>query len=148
MIELNLPKFEYKLTKSPYGDILIYDIIRKKKVILTPEEWVRQHIVNFLIFHKNYPHTLIALEREINVYNTKKRFDVLCFDRVGEPFLIVECKAPKVRINQSVFEQALRYNINTKAQYILLTNGINHYVFSRGNRGDFSQLDDIPNFPQ
>lgn len=148
MIELNLPKFDYKLTKSSNGDILIFDIIRKRKVILTPEEWVRQHIVNFLVTHKKYPQSLVALEREINVYNTKKRFDILCFDRYGEAFLIVECKAPKVKITEQVLEQALRYNTNTKAPYILLTNGIYHYVFNKKNNGDFSQLELIPDFPQ
>ncbi len=95
MLELTLPAFEYKV-KRQSGSVMIFDIIRKKYVVLTPEEWVRQHVVHYLAEVKKVPVALIAVEREIALYGLRRRFDVVVFSRQGEPWLLVECKAPSV----------------------------------------------------
>ena len=116
MLELALPAFNYKV-KRQSGALMIFDIIRKKFVILTPEEWVRQHVIHYLVESKNYPVALIAVEREIDLYGLRRRFDVVAFDRKGKPWLIIECKAPSVQLDQKVFDQAFRYNITLTAPY-------------------------------
>lgn len=123
MLELALPAFNYKV-KRQSGALMIFDIIRKKFVILTPEEWVRQHVIHYLVESKNYPVALIAVEREIDLYGLRRRFDVVAFDRKGKPWLIIECKAPSVQLDQKVFDQAFRYNITLTAPYVAITNGI------------------------
>ena len=126
MLELALPAFDYKV-KRQSGALMIFDIIRKKFVVLTPEEWVRQHVIHYLVESKNYPVALIAVEREIDLYGLRRRFDVVAFDREGKPWLIIECKAPSVQLDQKVFDQAFRYNITLTAPYVAITNGIKHY---------------------
>ena len=126
MLELSLPSFEYKVKKQN-GALMIFDIIRKKYVVLTPEEWVRQHVVHFLTGVKNYPVALLAVEREIDLYGLRRRFDVVVFDRKGLPWLLVECKAPTVGLNRQVFDQAFRYNMVLAVPYVAITNGITHY---------------------
>ena len=99
MLELALPAFNYKV-KRQSGALMIFDIIRKKFVILTPEEWVRQHVIHYLVESKNYPVALIAVERDIDLYGLRRRVDVVAFDREGKPWLIIECKAPSVQLDQ------------------------------------------------
>lgn len=142
-MELSLPAFEYRVRKQN-GMPVIYDIIRKKYVALTPEEWVRQHIVHFLIGYKGYPAASIAVEKEIDLYGLRRRFDLVCFDRKGEPFLIVECKAPAVELTQKVFDQVFGYNLVMSARYIAVTNGVKHYCGCVGLEKQFSFLDDFP----
>jgi hypothetical protein len=101
----------------------IYDILRKKKVLLTPEEWVRQHIIHHLIHDKKYSPNLMAVERGIDVNGMKKRFDVVVFSSSGKPKMIIECKAPEEVINQAVFMQAASYNLRLNADYFWLSNG-------------------------
>ena len=110
MKSLNLPPFEYKVKKQN-GQIWIFDMIRKRYVVLTPEEWVRQHFIHFLIENKGYPAQLIAVEKEIQVCGMKRRFDLVCYDRQANPYLIVECKAPSVALSQVVFDQAFRVEL-------------------------------------
>ena len=110
MKSLNLPPFEYKVKKQN-GQVWIFDSIRKRYVVLTPEEWVRQHFIHFLIERKGYPAQLIAVEKEIQVCGMKRRFDIVCYDRQATPYLIVECKAPSVSLSQVVFDQAFQYNL-------------------------------------
>ncbi len=126
MQNLNLPPYPFKIKKT--GEkYFIFDEIRKKEVILTPEEWVRQHFIQYLIHQKGYKASLIAIEKEITVNNLKKRFDLLVFNNKGEHHIIVECKAPKVKITQSTFDQIARYNLNLKANFLVVTNGLEHY---------------------
>lgn len=125
-MELSLPGFDYKVQKQN-GMMMIYDIIRKKYVALTPEEWVRQHVIHYLIEQRDYPAALIAVEKAIDLYGLRRRFDVVCFDRRGEPYLIIECKAPTVGLSQKVFDQVFGYNLVMAARYIAVTNGIAHY---------------------
>lgn len=125
MTELNLPPSNFKI-KSSENKRLIFDQIRKKYVVITPEEWVRQHYVSYLIKEKNYPISLIALEKQLLVNGLKKRTDILIFNRQGAPEIIVECKAPSVPITQNTFDQIARYNLKLNAKYLIVTNGLNH----------------------
>ncbi|SHH48837.1 Type I restriction enzyme R protein N terminus (HSDR_N) [Winogradskyella jejuensis] len=124
--DLNFPKFDYRF-KSTENKVSIFDIIRKKFVVLQPEEWVRQHCVHYLISEKKYPKSLINVEKELTVNGLKKRYDIVVFNPDGSIFLIVECKAPKIKINQDTFDQIARYNMTLNATYLMVTNGINHY---------------------
>ena len=97
-------------------------------MVLTPEEWVRQHFVSYLIEEKKYPRSLIALEKQLIVNNRKKRTDILIFNTAGTPEIIVECKAPSVKITQATFDQIARYNLKLKANYLIVTNGIRTFL--------------------
>lgn len=123
---LDFPPYTFR-TKSTENKSYIFDPIRKKFVILTPEEWVRQHTINFLIDTHNYPRSLINVEKEIKVLNTRKRYDIVVFNRDGSIFLAVECKAPKIKITQKTFDQIARYNLELKADFLMITNGRSHY---------------------
>jgi|UniRef100_UPI004047A437 hypothetical protein len=123
---LNLPTYNFKL-KSNEKQTLIFDILRKKYFVLTPEEWVRQHIVKYLLNEKKYPSGLIALEKQLTVNNQKKRTDILVFNQMGLPHLIVECKAPHIPITQDTFDQIARYNLKLNASYLMVSNGMTHY---------------------
>lgn len=116
MLELSLPGFDYKVKKQN-GTVMIFDIVRKKYVVLTPEEWVRQHVVHYLVEKKGYAISRVAVEREIELYGLKRRFDIVVFDRSGNPWLLVECKAPAVALTQKVFDQVFRYNLTLAAPY-------------------------------
>ena len=122
MLELSLPGFDYKVKKQN-GTVMIFDIVRKKYVVLTPEEWVRQHVVHYLVEKKGYAISRVAVEREIELYGLKRRFDIVVFDRSGNPWLLVECKAPAVALTQKVFDQVFRYNLTLAAPYVAITNG-------------------------
>ncbi|MFN5706317.1 MAG: type I restriction enzyme HsdR N-terminal domain-containing protein [bacterium] len=146
MKELNLPYYPFKL-KSDGERYLIMDELRKKYVVLTPEEWVRQHIVQYLINFKNYPKGLISLEKGLRVNDLLKRSDVLVFDSNTEPLLLIECKAPEVKISQEVFDQAARYNSVYKVKYILITNGLEHFCAEiEHSSSSYKFLNDIPSF--
>lgn len=125
MVSLNLPSFEYKVKKVD-GKVFIFDILRKKYMVLTPEEWVRQHFVHYMINHLKYPRALIKIETGL-IYNTLlKRFDIAVFNREGKPWLLVECKSPQQPVDQEVLRQASVYNLTIKARYVVLTNGLTH----------------------
>ena len=126
MIKLNLPTYIFKL-KSKENKTLIFDKLRKKYMVLTPEEWVRQHFVHFLIDKKNYPTSLIALEKQLTINNRKKRTDILVFNTEGTPEIIVECKAPTIKVTQDTFDQIARYNLKLKANFLIVTNGLDHF---------------------
>lgn len=146
-MELSLPGFEYKVKKKD-GNMMIYDTVRKKYVALTPEEWVRQHVVHYLIDHKGYPGALVAVEKEISLYGLRRRFDVVCFDRNGEPLLIVECKAPAISLSQKVFDQVFGYNLALAARYVAITNGIKHYCGEIKAGTTFTFSEDFPPFTE
>ena len=126
MQKLNLPNYKFKL-KSNENKTLIFDNLRKKYMVLTPEEWVRQHFVQFLIEEKKYPASLIAIEKQVLVNNLKKRSDILVFNKDGNPEIIVECKAPKIKITQATFDQIARYNSKLRANFLVVTNGLTHF---------------------
>jgi hypothetical protein len=126
MYQLNLPPFDYKV-KAEAQRKLIFDAVRRKYVALTPEEWVRQHVIHFLITEKNVPQNLIGVEKGLTILGRTRRVDVVVFDRNGQPALLVECKAPTVAINPQVYTQAAVYTYGFGIDYIMLTNGINHH---------------------
>ena len=146
MQDLNFPKFEYRF-KNTENKVSLFDVIRKKFVILQPEEWVRQHCIHYLIVHKKYPKSLINIEKELTINGLKKRYDIVIFNPDGSIFLIVECKAPKITINQTTFDQIARYNLALNAEYLMVTNGINHYYCQMDIKAEKYQfLKDIPNY--
>jgi len=126
MQTLNLPTYNFKL-KNSQNKTLIFDKLRKKYVALTPEEWVRQHFVHFLIDQKKYPETLIAIEKQLTINNLKKRTDILIFNSDGKPEVVIECKAPSIKISQKTFDQIARYNLQLKADFLIVTNGLTHF---------------------
>jgi len=126
MENLDFPQYSFRF-KSNKNKTMVFDIIRKKFVVLTPEEWVRQHCVHFLIHTKNYPQSLVNVEKSIRVNNTLKRYDIVIYNTDGSIFLVVECKAPKITITQETFDQVARYNLALKGQYQMVTNGLSHY---------------------
>jgi len=127
MVKIDFPAYEFR-TKTLGNKKTIFDSIRKKFVALTPEEWVRQHVVQFLISEKKYPLSHIAVEITIKVNDESKRCDVVVFNALSKPFLIVECKSPEVPISQNVFDQIAVYNWSLNSPYLYVTNGISHFI--------------------
>lgn len=123
---LNLPPYPFKITDEQ-GQLFLFDEIRKKEVVLTPEEWVRQHFVQYLIREKRYPRSLIKLEGGLQLNGRAKRSDIVVFNNQGEKILMVECKAPSVKITQKVFDQIARYNFTHQIKLLAVTNGLQHY---------------------
>lgn len=125
MDKLALPEFQVRLSEKD-GKTFIFDKVRKKHVALTPEEWVRQHFVNYLITEKHYPIETISNEVTIKLHNTSKRCDTVIFNTMLEPFIIAEYKAPHIEITEEVFQQILRYNMSLHARYLIVSNGLKH----------------------
>ncbi|EAZ80143.1 type I restriction enzyme HsdR N-terminal domain-containing protein [Algoriphagus machipongonensis] len=145
---LNLPPFEPKLQEVD-GKLGIFDSLRKKYLILTPEEWVRQHWINFLIHHLDYPKGLIVLERGLVYNKLQKRTDLVVWDKEGKPYLLIECKAPKIKLNQKTMQQACLYNQKINAKYLIITNGLNHLCLSWDEgSGKFQQIKTFPEPPK
>jgi len=126
MQQLNFPTYQFRF-KNSENKVAIFDQIRKKFIILTPEEWVRQHVIQFLLLEKKYPISLINVEKVLKVNGLRKRYDIVVFNPDGSIFILIECKAPEIKISQSTFDQIARYNMTMKAQFLMLTNGLNHY---------------------
>mgnify|MGYP002399656915 CR=1 FL=1 len=126
MKPLKLPAYSCKIRESSRGS-LIFDPLRRKYVALTPEEWVRQHFLNYLVEVLSYPKGLIQVEAGFRLNSMLRRADILVSDRSGQPVLIVECKAPEVKINQAVFDQIINYNFSYGVKYLVVTNGITHF---------------------
>ncbi|MFY9309301.1 MAG: type I restriction enzyme HsdR N-terminal domain-containing protein [Bacteroidia bacterium] len=125
----------------------IFDSIRKKYVVLTPEEWVRQNFLQYLIQDKKFPASLIAVEAGLKYNQLQKRMDVLVYDRLGTPHLMVECKAPEVKITQDTFDQIARYNMAFKVKYLVVTNGMDHFCCQMDySQNTFQYLEQIPVF--
>ena len=126
MKKLNFPVYSFRF-KNSENKVAIFDEIRKKFILLTPEEWVRQHTVQFLLQDKKFPKSYINVEKLIKINNLSKRYDVVVFQPNGDILLLIECKAPEVPISQNTFDQIARYNLVLKAKYLMVTNGLNHY---------------------
>jgi len=126
MQQLNFPNCDFRF-KNSENKTAVFDEISKKFVILTPEEWVRQHVVQFLLNEKKYPKSLINVEKVLKINGLSKRYDIVVFNNDGSILILVECKAPEVRISQSTFDQIARYNMTMKSEFLMVTNGINHY---------------------
>lgn len=146
MQPLHFPAYSFRI-KNSQNSLYIFDIIRKKFVLLQPEEWVRQHVLHFLVETKKYPKSLISVEKQLVVHQLKKRYDIVIFNPDGTLYLLVECKAPEIAIHQHAFDQIARYNISLQATYLMVTNGLAHYYCEM----DYTQrkyrfLNDIPDF--
>lgn len=147
MDKLNFPEYTFKIVKKE-RDILIFDDLRKKYLVLTPEEWVRQNLIKYLILDKGYPNGLISLEAGVKVNTLKKRYDALIYSKTGTPSILIECKAPAVKINNGVFQQILAYNTKIKAPYLLISNGYTHYFLTRTPEGKFVFNSSIPSYQE
>ncbi|MFH6769443.1 type I restriction enzyme HsdR N-terminal domain-containing protein [Gaetbulibacter aquiaggeris] len=146
MQELNFPKFSFRF-KNKENKISIFDVIRKRFVILQPEEWVRQHCIHYLIDYKGYPKSLINIEKELIINSLRKRYDIVVFNSDGSIHLIVECKAPTISINQNVFDQIALYNLSLNATYLMISNGFNHYYCQMDFINEkYHFLKDIPEY--
>lgn len=137
---LKYPPFDVRV-KNSNGTVMIFDLLRKRWLVLTPEEWVRQHVVNYLVAIKKYPASRIALEKEISLNDLKKRFDIVVFDSSLKPLILVECKAPYIELGKQVAEQALRYNLNLHSQYVMITNGVADLILV-----DSKRVEELPSF--
>ncbi|WP_317129427.1 type I restriction enzyme HsdR N-terminal domain-containing protein [Litoribacter populi] len=143
---LNLPPVEVQVDEID-GKISIFDSLRKKYLVLTPEEWVRQHIILYLVQYKEYPRSLFALEKGLKYNTMQKRFDVMVMDRDGKPFLLVECKAPDVKLTQKTVEQVSVYNKILGAPNLCISNGLQHICLAwEEEKGQFRQLSQFPDF--
>ena len=146
MLLLNLPSFEVKIVIKE-GKRLIFDPIRKKYVALTPEEWVRQHFVHWLVEEKGYPSSLMANEVQIQLNATRKRCDTVLYDKSFRARMIVEYKSPDVEITQQVFDQITRYNMVLKVEYLVVSNGLRHYCCRVDyEQGTYQFLPQIPDY--
>ena len=146
MLLLNLPSFPFKLQQQN-GKNVIFDALRKKYVALTPEEWVRQHFIRFLTDYKGYPKGLLANEVQLVLNGTKKRCDTVLFNKDLSARMIVEYKAPHIEITQAVFDQITRYNMVLKVDYLIVSNGINHYCCRIDyNTMSYTFLPEIPDY--
>ena len=143
MLKLNFPNFEFKF-KNRDNKTYIFDIIRKKFILLTSEEWVRQHVVSYLI-NQGVSKNHIGVEKKIIVNKLTKRFDVVVFKRDGSVKLLVECKAPNIKIDQKVFDQTSIYNMNLNSEFVMTTNGLVHYFFKIDNSSKtYNFIKDFP----
>jgi type I site-specific restriction endonuclease len=144
--QLNLPTYSFR-TRQADSKILIFDEIRKKFLVLTPEEWVRQNFIRYLVEEKNFPASLMAVETGLKLNQNQFRADLLVYSKAGNPLMIVEFKAPEVKITQKTFDQIARYNLRFMVPYLLVSNGLNHYCcqvdFEARNYRFFK---DVPSF--
>ncbi|WP_424493966.1 type I restriction enzyme HsdR N-terminal domain-containing protein [Salinimicrobium sp. GXAS 041] len=144
MLSLNFPKYSFRF-KNSENKVAVFDVLRKKFVLLTPEEWVRQHVVHFLLKEKSIPQSLLNVEKQLKVHQMVKRYDVVVFNTDGSIWMIVECKAASVPITQSTFDQIARYNLALKAEYLMVTNGLEHYFCQLDyEKEKYHFLQDIP----
>ena len=146
MQQLNFPTYNFRF-KNSENKVSIFDEIRKKFIILTPEEWVRQHVVQFLMLEKKYPKSLINVEKVLKINDLRKRYDVVVFNPDGSIHILVECKAPEIKISQNTFDQIARYNLTLKATYLMVTNGLNHYFCQMDFENEkYHFLQDLPEY--
>lgn len=145
MQKLNFPDYSFRFKNR--DKLRIFDPIRKKFLVLQPEEWVRQHVIQFLLQEKNCPLSLINAEKELKINGLSKRYDIVVYNPDGSIYLIVECKAPEVRISQDTFDQIARYNLELKAEYLMVTNGLRHYFCKMDYTHEkYRFIEDIPGY--
>lgn len=142
MVVINYPDPAFRIKKEDSKEF-IFDALRKKWLVLTPEEWVRQNFVQYLISVKKYPASLIAIEKEIVLGELKKRFDILVYDNTHQPWMMIECKAAAIKLNDAVLQQVLRYNISIPVKYLIITNGNDTYAWEKGSNG-LQSINEIP----
>jgi len=148
MLKLNLPEYSFRF-KNAEGKDFIFDSFRKKYVRLTPEEWVRQNFLQFLVTEKKYSPSLLTIEALVNINGNPQRTDLIVFDRSGNPILVAEFKAPEIKISQQTFDQIARYNMQLKVNFLIVSNGLVHYCCKINHaKKTYAFLTDIPEFAQ
>ncbi|KAB1062690.1 type I restriction enzyme HsdR N-terminal domain-containing protein [Salibacter halophilus] len=148
MQKLNFPKYEFSI-RSVAKKTQIFDQTRKRYYVLTPEEWVRQHLVEFLVHERNFPRSLLEIEKSLTLNKMHKRADLLVRDKSGNPILLAECKASDVKVTQKTFDQAGRYNMVFRVPYLLITNGVQHFCAQIDfNRNSYKFLREIPSYEE
>ncbi len=146
MDQLVFPAFDYRIIEKN-NKTYIFDIIRKKNIVITPEEWVRQHLVHFLINHMNYPKSLISIEDGLKVNRMQKRSDIVVYQRNGSVFMVIECKSYRVKLDQKVMDQLSNYNQKYKAKYLAITNGKQVFICEMDYLKKSSQfINEFPDF--
>ena len=146
MLQLNLPTYNFRIKKQN-EKLMIFDSQRKKYISLTPEEWVRQHFIRFLIVEKGYPAAYLAVEKELNLNGMRKRCDAILFDQQANPVMIIEFKAPTVAITQETFDQVAVYNAKLKVDFFIISNGMEHYCCKVDiKNAGYQFFDQIPDF--
>ena len=135
MQKLNLPEFKPTIKKEE-GKIWIFDMIRKKYLVLTPEEWVRQHFIHYLIAELKYPKSLFRIESSLTYNKLQKRSDILVFNRDAKPWMLIECKSPDIKLSQKAFNQVAVYNMTVNAKFVAVTNGLVHYCCEAAKEGE------------
>ena len=146
MQALNFPAFPFRF-KNSENKTYIFDVIRKKFVLLLPEEWVRQHLIWYLVQHKKYPLSLINVEKQLKVHGLLKRYDLVVFKKNGGIHILAECKAPTVTISQQSFDQTARYNKILEADFLIITNGLQHFYCQQLREEEkYSFLKSIPDY--
>ncbi len=146
MQKLNFPNYQFRF-KNSENKVSIFDEIRKKFIILTPEEWVRQNVVQYLLLEKKYPKSLINVEKVLKINGLTKRYDVVVFNNDGSINVLIECKSTDIKISQTVFDQIARYNMTLKANFLMVTNGLNHYICKIDFENEkYSFLESLPNY--
>lgn len=141
MIKIDYPAPSFRIKKENDKEY-IFDALRKKWLLLTPEEWVRQNFIQYLVQVKNYPQSLLAIEKEIKLGELKKRFDILVYDNNHQPWMMIECKAAEIKLDDSVLQQVLRYNMSVPVKYIVITNGNATFGWERGE--ELEKLNELP----
>lgn len=145
-VPLNLPSYPFRI-KTEGDTVYIFDELRKKFIVLTPEEWVRQHIIQYLISHKHYPRTLISIEGGLKLNGLTKRSDLLVYNHAGGKILLVECKAPTVKISQDTFHQIARYNRIHQVTLLLVSNGLQHFCCTiHLENGSYQFINELPDY--
>jgi hypothetical protein len=127
-MQLNFPSYDFRIEQQDES-LKIYDAFRKKWVVLTPEEWVRQHVLAYLVQTKNYAASLLAVERSLTYNTRKKRFDILVFDKKAKPFMLIECKAPEVKLSEETLMQICTYNTVFNVPFLFVSNGLAHILY-------------------
>jgi hypothetical protein len=145
MLSIQFPEPDFRLKKEKEKDF-IFDPLRKKWLLLTPEEWVRQNFVQYLVKVKNYPADLIAQEKVLQLGELKKRFDILVYDKHHRPWMMIECKAPEIKLNEGVLQQVLRYHISIPVGFLIITNGATSYGWEKKGM-NLHLLEQIPGWP-
>ena len=145
---LNLPQYSFRIQEKA-GKKLIFDGFRRRWVALTPEEWVRQNFARYLTEEKHFPASLVAIERSLRMNQRDFRTDIVLFSKSGNPLVVIECKAPEVKISQQVFDQIARYNLDLRVSYLIVTNGLSHYC-CRFDQSELSYtfLPEIPDYKE
>ncbi len=144
MIKIDYPAYQPQIKKENNSEF-IFDKLRKQWIVLTPEEWVRQNFLNYIIQVKKYPSSLIAVEKEIKINGLKKRFDIVVYDTNSNPWMLIECKEMEVALTEKVLTQTLGYHSFLQSKFIILTNGINCMAFEN-NSNQFNAIPELPNF--